>query len=591
MGLKGAWSCSLPAATFDLVLTAEGLTPQYRWGVEVPAGRKLSFGTIELERGASVAGWVAVEEGAIDPQQCVVRLALLLAGGTGISRSAELERTSVEKTVRGDGFFQLTGLAAGVYALEVRQPGYNPVKLSPVQVNREAETFLRDPLVLTHPLDLAFTINPPLDWLGKPWRAKVFRVRDAAVRIAPVVFNGAADGEGRFSVPGQSPGRYRVEVADSLGNRLYSGDDIQVDAPGQAAFPIEIKFIDLKGELRLGGEPFAGVLWFGGRRGTTSVRMEADEEGRFFGPLPREGFWNIDIEATHPRLQTRTRVEVQAGASGVASLKIDLPDTRIFGRVSDEQGRPVPEAHVVIQGKSLDQQVSTDSSGAFEVRGLAEGPVTLGAESASRNSDLVHTSLAAGRAAGPIDLVLRPVKRLTGHVLSSRGPVAGSNVTVMALPPGAGGRAGTTDMEGAFDITVPESAGPLAAIVSAPGFALRAFGPVAGGPLSLGVSEEAGTLEIVLPGSGGDLLREDLSVAIFQNGLPIPVGLLRQWAYDQGTVSEGTKLRVPNVAPGGYRTCLVQRGHESAGQDAGGVCDTGMLAAGGTLSLHPGLPP
>ena len=84
---KGAWSCSLPATSFDLVISAEGSAPDYRWHVQVPAGKTLPLGTIELKRGASVAGWVAVEDGRIEPRRCVARLALLTAGG-GTLRSS-----------------------------------------------------------------------------------------------------------------------------------------------------------------------------------------------------------------------------------------------------------------------------------------------------------------------------------------------------------------------------------------------------------------------------------------------------------------------------------------------------------------------
>jgi hypothetical protein len=51
----------VPAATFDFVLSAEGFIPQYRWGLKVLAGKTTDLGTVELKRGASVAGWVEVE--------------------------------------------------------------------------------------------------------------------------------------------------------------------------------------------------------------------------------------------------------------------------------------------------------------------------------------------------------------------------------------------------------------------------------------------------------------------------------------------------------------------------------------------------
>lgn len=55
---KGKWQCPpLPGTTFDLVLSAEGFIPQYRWETKVLAGKTTDLGAVKLERGASVAGW------------------------------------------------------------------------------------------------------------------------------------------------------------------------------------------------------------------------------------------------------------------------------------------------------------------------------------------------------------------------------------------------------------------------------------------------------------------------------------------------------------------------------------------------------
>ncbi|HEX7184164.1 MAG TPA: carboxypeptidase-like regulatory domain-containing protein [Thermoanaerobaculia bacterium] len=593
---EGAWSCSLPAATFDLVISAEGFTPHYRWGIELQAGKRVNLGTVVLERGASVAGWVAVEGGVIDTDRCVARLSPLLAEGTDLRKSVDLERTAREEPVRKDGFFQLKGLSPGLYALEVRQPGYAPAKLSPVQVDPRSETFLRDPLILARPLDLAFTVTPPLDWLGKPWHAQVFRVRDEGTRLHPIVFESSADSEGRFTVPGQSPGRYRILILDSLGNRLYSDDNRQVDGPASEPLLIEIELVDLEGSLRLGREPLRGTLWFGGRSGEVSVKMETDREGRFFGLLPREGFWIVDVEAEEPIVRVRAQTDVQAGRSGKASLEIDLPDTRVFGRVVDEQGKPAAQALVIVEGKSPVQSVRADASGAFAIRGLQEGPVKLGATLSSQASDLVQASLVEGRAVGPIELRLRRVERLAGRVLSARGPVAGSRVLVSSFPSGGGGAVGTTGTDGAFSVDIPPDIHQVVAFVSAPGFAFQAFGPMEKTALNLLVSEEGGSLEVTLPGSGEDLLRQDKVLVLFQNGLPVPVGLLSQWSYDQGVPREATGRRTfRNVALGEYRACIVPRQLEPSLMSGvlsvpEAVCAAGMLSPGATLSLAPGTP-
>lgn len=584
---RGFWTCALPATKFDLVITAEGFTPQYRWGVEVPAGKTLSLGMIELEKGASVAAWVAVEDGAIEPGKCRARLSPLLAGNADLGRVSDLRRTAVEREVRKDGFVQLTGLAPGSYVLEVSQPGYPPVKASPVVVKPGAETFLRDPLILKRPLEISFEISPPVDWLGKPWRAQVVR-DDPTLRPSPVIFDGAASPEGRFTVSGQSPGRFRVAVQDSLGNRLYS-DSLSVET-ASAVQKIEIKLIDLEGRLRLGDEPLVATLWFNGRSG--SIRMESDAEGSFHGVLPKDGVWRIKIESQEPALRTWTRAKVETGRSGRATLTLDLPDARVFGRVMDEKGQPVPEAQVVVMAEGIDPVMAvTGAEGTFDVRALPEGTAWLGAESKDRVSGRTLVTLLEDRAVGPIELSVRPLKELTGTVTSSQGPVPGAQVTILSYPSGAGDAA-TTDDAGGFRIKVPESATRLVAIVSAPGFALRAFPASAEGvPLALAVSEAGGDLEVSLPWNPEEFLEKGRVLVFFQNGLPLPANIPFQWAYDQGQPREikGRTFRIPNVAPGDYRVCLVIQGNPMdvvpAEADA---CDAGTLAPGATLTLRPG---
>lgn len=591
---KGAWSCSLPAATFDLVIAAEGSVPHYLRGVQVPAGKTVTLGSFELKRGSSVAGWVAVENGRIDPRQCVARLTVLNAGGVSLGSASELARTALQREIREDGFFQFTGLPPGTYTLEARQPGYPAVRLSPVRVDAGAETFLRDPLVLRHAVDLRFEIHPAQDWLDRPWRARVFKLGEGSP--VPMVFEGRADEEGRFTVPGQSSGRFRVSLEDSLGNKLYSGEH-SAEGPEPTPQSIEVKFVTVEGTVRLGEEALPAVLWFGGRSGATSAKMEADVEGRFQGVLPHEGLWRVQLESARPALSTWTKADVRASRSGKARVDITLPDTRVFGKVVDEQGKPVPQADLAVRGENLDVAQQTDTSGAFEVRGLPAGAVWLAAESSSRVSNRVFATLVEGRTVGPIELRLRQTRRVDGTVESAQGPVAGARVSILARTPDGGEAVAMTDTGGAFQVDLPRAASRVVAIASAPGFALRAFeASVDQGPLRLQVTDEAGALEITVPLTRDDLMRENLTLAAYQNGLPVPASALVQWASDQGQPRDDTDqtLRVPAVAPGEYRVCLVPRAMElllpwSAAPEGAG-CDSGVLAPGGTLMLKLGRP-
>jgi hypothetical protein len=406
------------------------------------------------------------------------------------------------------------------------------------------------------------------------------------------VFSGPADEQGRAVIPGQSPGRFLVNVADSLGNRLYSALDLRIENPAEAKQNLEIKLITLQGTLSLGKESLAATLWFGGHSGLTSVKMESDRDGRFHGVLPRGGLWEVEIAATEPRVQARTKVEVKAAASGRASLDIDLPNTHLFGRVlDDETAAPAAGAEVFVGSERVSDVLSTDEKGLFDTRGLATGLVQMGARSGSRSSDRVTVFLGESQDVGPLELRLKRSKALAGKVLSRRGPVAGAWVEVFPLRPELlVGDSARTDADGSFTTNVPGKTEVARVIVSPPGAALQAFAVPAGDDSAmLQVSEDSGDLEVVVPWSIEELQAQNLAVSILQNGLVVPGGTLWNWARSHGGQANGSPCRYPALAPGDYKVCVTPRAPFAASggpDDPSTHCTSGTLAAGSELRLE-----
>jgi hypothetical protein len=590
----GNWSCSLPAATFDLVVTAEGFTPHYRWGVTVPPAKTLPLGPFQLSRGGSVAAWVAVEEGTIDPARAVARLSFLAACDSDAKAALELDRVAVERPVSKEGFLQITGLAPGSYALEVRQPGLAPARVANVVVALQSETFLPEPLLLTRPIALEFEIKPPLDEQGEPWRAQVVRRIEGSSLPAPFVYDGPADEVGRFTVPEQSPGWFRVAVLDSRGNRIHAEPELELDA--SAKHTIEVRRIAVEGRLKLGSKALAGTLWFGGQHGTKRVKMEADDKGRFAGFLSTDGFWVVDVEAADPKFQARTRTEVRPDRNGKATVAIELPDTRVFGRIVDQHGRPALQALLWITTEGLDQNVPADGAGTFDVRGLPEGLLALIATDGGSGAGQSERTLVDAHQEshiGPLELRLRPIRRLQGTVSSSLGPIAGARIVALANSPFVGGGQATTGPEGAFSLEIPANIASLTAVVKAPGFGTQAFPIIPDEKtIALTLSEAAGEIAVALPRAAEDLQRESFRVAFFQNGLEIPISVLREDAVSaraSGTDSAPV-LRLANLAPGQYSACIAPKQVDSKGSlehapKAAGACDTGHLATGAKLAL------
>jgi hypothetical protein len=535
-----------------------------------------------------------VEDGAIEPRQCVVRLSPWTPGGPDPAVAAKAEQKTLETIVSRDGFFQIKGLQAGVYALDARQPGFSPARVGPLRVAFQAETFLDEPLLLRRPLALSVEISPPLDWLGHPWHAQIVRLEQTGGKPNPLVFEGAAGKEGLLSIPDQSTGLFQVNILDSLGNRLATSN-VSLASTGSPPARIDVELVTLEGLVRLGQEPLVAGLWFGGRFGTIRVKLDSDQEGRFQGILPKGGDWKVDIDASKPYLRTTSRVEVNPNRAGKAEVEIVLPDTRIFGKVLDEHGKPVPGAEVLFMSESVETLDRSDALGGFELLGLPEGIAWLAASKEGRGSARAQADLIEGRAVGPIELRLLPMRRLSGTILSPSGPVPGAQVTVIATVPPVGGGLATSEPDGSFEIEVPEITQRITAIVAAPGYSLRAFEAVVGSPLSFHVSQDRGDLEIHLDMATEDLSRRNLTIAVYQNELELQSSTLYEWSRQQGqpwqsSSSGPVTLRIPSLAPGDYRICLVplRLPREEAPAPSGAECDSGVLFAGGALSLRLG---
>lgn len=595
----GQWQCPpLPATTFDLVISAEGFIPQYRWDFSVPAGKTADLGTLELKRGASVAGWVGVEEGKI-ADSCKARLVPLMRPGGGGARIAErIAETAVEARVRKDGFFQLVGVSPGTYTLEIRQPGFAVTTMQPIEVWPQLETFLRDPVILKRPLRIELTVSPPLDWLGRPWQVLAFNASEESASFSgEAIFNGAADEQGLVTIPDQPPGRFRVFVSDALNNQLATRT-FRIAGPEDASQIIQLELLTVRGKVRLGKEPLAATLWFGGRHGAEAVRMESDGEGTFHGILPRADWWRVDIASTEPRFETRTKVKVVNGKDS-AEVEINLPDTHVFGKVLDDAGRPAPGASVGFSTAEGDHATDVDDAGRFELRGLMPG-MALAAASLrtardSWTSDRLPFFVQEGSDVGPIELRLRKSKKVKGMVQSSRGPVPGASVVVIPLSPTVmfPGSA-RTELDGTFSAQIPGPTLTAAAVVSPPGHTLRAFLLRLDEPNTpvLSVDQQGGELELLFPEKPPDGEKEGISLWVFQNGLPITIDVLYRWILGHGrdVTAQERRLAVPEVAPGEYRACLVAQAVLAQWQDSGWTapyakCTVGELAAGGSLRL------
>lgn len=595
---KGAWICELPAGVFDISFRAGSFVPSYRWGLNLRAGETSALGVLEMRKGASLAGWVEVEEGKIDPATCVARLSPLSGPGRTTPTAEErLKEVFLERKVGKDGFFQIDGVAPGSYQLEIRQPGHAPARAFPLEVWEGSETLLRQALLLRRPLEISVIIEPSLDWRGKPWQVTVHRKSDFSGSIEGTpAFHGFAGPEGRIKVAGQAPGRFVVQVADSLGNNLHHERDLPIEHAGEAQQVIRVDVIAVQGRVTLGKEPLAATLWFGGRFGAVRVKMISDEDGELEGVLPRGGSWSVEVRASDPKLDTEAKVNVEPDPKGDAKVEIRLPNTYVFGKVVDESGRPI--AHASVDCGLLDGAVAVESgeNGEFDLYAVPEGRAQLSATFESRSegsltSDVVMVDVSDSVPVGPMNLVLRKTRLLQGRVQSPRGPVAGAMLRVIPHHPPLGSASRTrSELDGSFSLRVDGKAESMLAVVSPPGHALQVFEvPVKNEPVVLNVSPDGGTLEVALPFSVKD---SEQAFFIWQNRLPLDLGALVFWSEGHGIRFEDEAgLHIPRLAPGDYEVCYgpltFSDHHELADwKSRTATCASGFLGNGATLRLN-----
>ncbi len=552
-----------------------------------------NVGALALARGSSLVGRVETANGAPVSRLCRIEL---LASALALLRAEDPRRADARSTTAGaQGFFQLSGIAPGSYALSVSQPGFATTTLVPVIVERDQETQLAEPLVLTLPLRLEVEVSPALDPWGQPWRAVLMRKELALGKLREAAGGPLVDG--RFSRRGMDPGLYALDIRDSQGASFLSED---VDLDRDRTLVREIPLVLVEGRVSKGDAPFSTRLgFFKGSRGT-AIRMDSDGKGLFTGFLPREGRWRVDLPELHRTLRD-VRVERLKGARS-ARLDLVIPDRRITGEVVDESSNPVAGA-VVTAGDFVDgdeQQTQSDLQGAFVLDGLPERPHLAWAESERDDhvlsSDHVTVTPSKEPASPGLRLVLHEKKRLAGVVSSPAGPVAGARLFATYR-----GRLNfltseaRSDESGRFRLDVPAAADELQILVMPPGFALRTVRVQAPfpDPLSIVVDEAGGSLVLRTPALDlGDPAQAIPLIVV--GGEALSLDSLLSWARMSGASRQDPlRYEIPRLAAGDYSACLVTLPEQiqvvlGLAALTGKSCDHGTLAPHGELVLDLG---
>lgn len=593
------WLCRIPVGTLHLRLRAEGFVPHYFWDVGVTLEKPSDLGLLKLARGSSIAGWVATED------------ELPLGEGAEVEARPRVSRQSkpeLERKVRGlritervgdRGFFQIAGLQPGAYAVTATREGYSPEERS-VVVTPDSETELNDPLVLKRPLDVEIRIDPRIDLTRKGWRIQLMTMDFKTVG------SGIAELDGTWKAPGLSAGRYRVWIANSDAERMAL-EEIVV-TPQDTHFDIELSMIWVEGTVTLGDEdPIPATVTFGGISGVVAVTMEADDEGRFSGRLPRSGDWRVDVELEDPPIFRRyAKVPVEP-EHGVAEVELKLPDTLMEGEVVRSDGRPVPDAQLlIVRMPATDPPTSatTDEEGRFALYGNEPGDYRLEARCRTESEATlagapVDVHLNDESSTASVRLVVDEMTVLRGRVVSDTSSVPGAQVQVTstrgATLPGMLVPEVRSDADGSFKLEVPAGLTEVELLVLAPGFVLKSFRlePEASSEGLILPLDQAGGGEIAItltPGVESGRFVPDQVYLVKDGVLRFDQVMLVRWARENGFPAEPTRIVVPGMPAGSYSACWPRPGKRSGKVEVvktGWKCSEAILFPGQRVDLDP----
>ncbi len=597
-------TCELPATTVDLVVEVPGHANLYFHGIVAPTPDGLDLGVRELHPGGSVVGRI-VDAGGRPINQASVRLSPERSG-SALTREFVAALRAVPEVRSGPrGFFQFVRIAPGDYRLDAASERKGSATRSGIGVLDDAERALPSPLALLPPQKVELHVTPALAPGGARWGVELMRF-DAAGSLQP--FRQIEADDGGVARMGELPaGSYLAAVLDHEGQALGG---LMLEVPGPPLVDVVLDLVELVGSIRLGGEPIAAELAFGGWTGLPIARFSADEAGEFAGVVPHPGVWRVDVRAPEVGVERRLEgvlVDRQEG-SEPSRVEIELPGTLVAGRVIDEQGRPALGTMLaaVLFPEAAFFPAEVDDEGRFRIRGVGPGTLRIEASGLLRDgrpadADPLRLELAEDSRYEDLELVLRGKRTVRGRVVDSAGgAVVRASVEMMTFrsdgfPLSAFSEETLTGPEGEFELSL--SADAAQAIMTTRGgvTTLRSRRVALGGDATLLLSAEraGGELRLALAAPLDLRDRSAPLPVVFQDGVLLFTGLLVSWASERGAPpGQEAILIVPDLAPGEIAACHLTSPAERAVLEfaplsfaPGPDCERGYLASGGVLEL------
>lgn len=590
------YECALPATRLDLRLRAQGFISHYFWDLELHPDRPYSLPSSNLRHGASIVGWVEMEDADASFEAARVTLSRQIASAT-MDPTSDQRRAALdlETTVNPRGFFELVDVPQGLYAVTVEHPAFAPGRYAPVQVleNAEAELY---PIQLRKAATLQLEIRPSRPATRKRWSVELLRQGEAPGHL-DLAADGLASEQGAWSRAGLAPGGYVLRITDGPEAAWYR-DELQLAESGTHVQRVDLPAETVAGNVLLGSDPIEAELYFVAYHGAVRIPARSDSEGRFEIDVPLRDSWTVDVFAREKQVSQRFQ-DVRPESSsedGRRWIELVIPDTTVSGTVVDAQDRSVENARVRAGGRAGGQTQRSDSDGAFSLRGLRPGEYWLGATSNEpRSRSALHRiEVEEDKPALPVELVLNENRRIEGQVVGPSGQgVVGAQIVgkieqSYRQPVAFEVPETITDLTGSFSLELPDLAEGVLLTAFPPGFAARQIRVDSRSPEPVFISVEprGGTLRIRY-----DEPVQRHQLRIFKTWLLPAHFSLTNWAQLHGEPNSAVDVyTVPMLEPGYYQVCTDPHGNSvMTGRlepELESRCRGGMLPPYGELVLE-----
>lgn len=594
--------CEVPAGTLDVRLRSSGFQTHHRWELRLPQGSTVHLGTMQLQRGSTVVGWVESPGAKFRFEEVRVELRPQSAGVSALANPDNEALVLQSATPDRRGYFVLADLDPGLYELTVRHPEFAPSRIAPLRVLPNAETEIES-VTLSPPVELSLRIEPAQHPKRTAWHVKLARESPMAGHWVEVRSETVSRETGRWTARDLEPGAYALEVSDGRGSTWY--DEVVTLNAESPDLEIRLPILRVAGFVTLAEEPIRSTVYFGGKQAAERVVVDSNGEGRFYVFLPEREAWNIDVRNPEMSLYGHFEdVVVEPSPDDEpAELHLEIPDTRIRGEVVDTDGKTYPGAAVTaFAGREVWDTRAEEPDGVFELRGFPPGDVGLEAAYAAGgvrySSESLDVVVDDGESLEDVQLVLHREKVLQGQVVNPQGRGVPGAQIIGWFEQGARAISSnvprvTTDVNGVFELEIPGAVEGVVLTVLPPGFAVTQQRVAVRDPEPVLISVDVVGGSVVVSGGedseGQPRALRSSTVFLFGDRLLSPLILLQSWARSHGTSATLSRFVAPMLEPGTYTAC-VNPGDLSLRTtfpppDASGRCATGTLPPYGELTL------